>query len=425
MPSYFISPHQPRSDIGEGLERVTRALFARRAAGRDPETEEARQGYFDAGSRDRLAQEAKHRAEAAKIEAEQRKIEAEQRGRAGYLDTALAHLFGTQNAPTVQNWMRTRNFGEREISPAITLTGDDEGNAIESPLEIAPRVAGPAERPAWFTPELESETMREAALARLILAGGGNADQLAKAGGHLQDQGFERDLVAGRMPARTFYQLQGRPVQGVDDGYRVDLTGTDTNPTPLGTANARIDRDRAAATASRSQAGLSDARAEDVIIRSIFPEDYQRPAPRPATPPADRFIRPSQQDRAAITAELNALKGAGNEALAFGDPMASNAVMARALQHFSTPGTPAYGNPALAASQAMADVFPAGVEVERNLFGSNKIRPKAGSRATVTTTGGNSGLPPEARSRLREGVVTTFGNGTSWTLQGGVPVQVH
>ncbi len=41
-------------------------------------------------------------------------------------------------------------------------------------------------------------------------------------------------------------------------------------------------------------------------------------------------------------------------------------------------------------------------------------------RATVPTTG----IPSEAAARLREGVVTRFGNGQAWTLQGGRPVQV-
>ncbi len=34
------------------------------------------------------------------------------------------------------------------------------------------------------------------------------------------------------------------------------------------------------------------------------------------------------------------------------------------------------------------------------------------------------GLPPQAVSRLKEGVVTQFGNGQAWTLQNGKPVQV-
>lgn len=33
-------------------------------------------------------------------------------------------------------------------------------------------------------------------------------------------------------------------------------------------------------------------------------------------------------------------------------------------------------------------------------------------------------IPPEAASQLKEGQITTFGNGQQWTLQGGQPVQV-
>lgn len=40
------------------------------------------------------------------------------------------------------------------------------------------------------------------------------------------------------------------------------------------------------------------------------------------------------------------------------------------------------------------------------------------------TTAAPSGLPPEAAGRLREGTITTFGNGQRWTLRGGVPTRV-
>lgn len=36
----------------------------------------------------------------------------------------------------------------------------------------------------------------------------------------------------------------------------------------------------------------------------------------------------------------------------------------------------------------------------------------------------STGLPPQAASRLREGVETTFGNGQTWSLQGGKPVRI-
>jgi hypothetical protein len=39
--------------------------------------------------------------------------------------------------------------------------------------------------------------------------------------------------------------------------------------------------------------------------------------------------------------------------------------------------------------------------------------------------GGGGALPPQAASQLKEGFVTTFGNGQKWTLQGGKPTQVQ
>ena len=42
-----------------------------------------------------------------------------------------------------------------------------------------------------------------------------------------------------------------------------------------------------------------------------------------------------------------------------------------------------------------------------------------------TPQGGGSSLPPAARARLKEGLVTTFGNGQKWTLKNGQPEQVQ
>jgi len=39
--------------------------------------------------------------------------------------------------------------------------------------------------------------------------------------------------------------------------------------------------------------------------------------------------------------------------------------------------------------------------------------------------GGGGTLPPQAAAQLKEGFVTTFGNGQKWTLQGGKPTQVQ
>ena len=44
---------------------------------------------------------------------------------------------------------------------------------------------------------------------------------------------------------------------------------------------------------------------------------------------------------------------------------------------------------------------------------------------TPTPQGGGSSLPPAARAKLKEGHVTTFGNGQKWTLKNGQPEQVQ
>lgn len=51
--------------------------------------------------------------------------------------------------------------------------------------------------------------------------------------------------------------------------------------------------------------------------------------------------------------------------------------------------------------------------------------PAAGPAAAPAPAGGSGTLPPEARAALKEGQVTTFGNGQKWTLRNGMPAQVQ
>lgn len=54
-------------------------------------------------------------------------------------------------------------------------------------------------------------------------------------------------------------------------------------------------------------------------------------------------------------------------------------------------------------------------------------RAAAGAYAGTSSNryGGTSAPPPQALARLKEGIVTTFGNGEKWTLQNGQPVKVQ
>lgn len=57
---------------------------------------------------------------------------------------------------------------------------------------------------------------------------------------------------------------------------------------------------------------------------------------------------------------------------------------------------------------------------------SNILDPAVrGVFASQQSPGGGGGLPQQALSQLKEGFVTTFGNGQKWMLQGGKPVQVQ
>lgn len=50
--------------------------------------------------------------------------------------------------------------------------------------------------------------------------------------------------------------------------------------------------------------------------------------------------------------------------------------------------------------------------------------PAPAAPAAAAPAAATPALPPEAAKQLKQGVVTTFGNGQKWTLQGGKPVQV-
>jgi len=69
------------------------------------------------------------------------------------------------------------------------------------------------------------------------------------------------------------------------------------------------------------------------------------------------------------------------------------------------------------------DVIRARSNVQNLPIGSEGARQRTG--ATGAPAGEAATLPEQARARLKEGEVTTFGNGQRWTLQNGVPVKLQ
>lgn len=118
------------------------------------------------------------------------------------------------------------------------------------------------------------------------------------------------------------------------------------------------------------------------------------------------------------------------------DDATQNAVLAAAEREWQG-GAAGHQSAAMAAINSVApqgfEDARAGIPLVPSKFRAKGgvLPPAAGgagapAAATVATPPvSSSSLPAAARARLREGVVTTFGNGTRWTLQGGQPTQVQ
>ena len=106
------------------------------------------------------------------------------------------------------------------------------------------------------------------------------------------------------------------------------------------------------------------------------------------------------------------------------DPQVRAAMISRASEVAVDPSSGYHRNPAGAMQAAVGEMAPGGFEDSAGILSSTKFVPKGGpSPAPKQIKSG--GLPPQAQAALKEGIVTKFGNGQTWTLQGGVPVQVQ
>jgi hypothetical protein len=122
------------------------------------------------------------------------------------------------------------------------------------------------------------------------------------------------------------------------------------------------------------------------------------------------------------------------------DPQLRTAVVSRATQFASDPNSEFHQDPVGATTAALKEVAPEGVE-KSGIYGFRTTGAKGGARSgqktkpiTAAPAAGSpqpqaaatdGELPPAARAKLKEGVVTTFGNGQSWTLQNGKPVRMQ
>lgn len=155
---------------------------------------------------------------------------------------------------------------------------------------------------------------------------------------------------------------------------------------------------------------------------------YQPVGAPPRSPTTRAPRRVSGTDRNLLDRALDSLLGdAGFGAV---DSETRNAILMRAEQEWQK-GAAGHVN---AVKAALDSVAPQGLETPwqwRSFVPgtTSQARPVGGAprapAAPAAAAAPGGGLPPQARARLREGTVTTFGNGQSWTLQNGTPVQVQ
>ncbi|SFW19111.1 hypothetical protein [Nitrosovibrio sp. Nv17] len=217
----------------------------------------------------------------------------------------------------------------------------------------------------------------------------------------------------------ALFAIAGKPRYGMSDGiqYSTNRLGT-THTTPLGTAKI-----------GERQAAADKHKADEVraIAAALFDDEKRKVGP--FAPKSDqqnsgrKFYSLSSGEREYLDTELEAAAGTKLENI---DSNARIGILSRATDLSVNPDSEFYRNPVAALQAAIAEMAPAGFEDSAGMFSSARFTPKKAPGAVPArpaTAGG--GLPPEARTRLKEGVVTRFANGQAWTLQSGQPVQVQ
>jgi hypothetical protein len=271
------------------------------------------------------------------------------------------------------------------------------------------------------------------------------------------------DVMAGRRPAGRFAAAvagaEGKPLRGMEGGYEFALhEAGPVTETPLATARVRTEgarqgqlaasgraADALAALRTRTDPNLRSAGAGGVEVAEDEEGNpiYVRRGDAPGMRPAPRPRAPAPTTPKAMNAsQLKAVGQAVDEITAeegFGLAPADRARLVSEVQRMvNDPESGYQADPVGAAQEVLGQWFSTGRrEGNWNPFKANRLVPPApGQRAAgaiappapagkpIPALGGGV-LPPEARAKLREGVVTKFANGQTWTLTGGQPVQVQ
>jgi hypothetical protein len=445
MPS-LPNPYGPATQIGAGLSNITDAIFNMGRAGMMGRYGRQRSAAQDAED---LARAELHKENVAKVRAE-----------------TLA-LTQANQATSPENL----NQFAAGIS-GLDLNTFQRANE----LNTGGMPAGPIPEYGLVRPGHQDDAaLGRAAAIKLQADPKTNLSEISKALYEQRRMQNYNKAMDGQLPVDTFGNVtaasEGKQRYEMRDGIQFNnqIKG-ETFETPLGTAN--IAASTALGTQRRAAAGESGARTaktkqetkdrqEGKFGPAVTIDVNGAPSPRflgQVTPTdksaaAPKLFAPKKSDdphnpakRKAITkAEYDSMNNQYADLVGAAFDKTDQNTRAQILDYASElladPDSDWHRNPMGAVSAAVKIMAPNGFEDSAGMFSSANYTAKGGVQAPPTrnrrapnlptpqaaapaqTQGG--GLPPEAISQLKEGHTTTFGNGQTWILQGGVPVQVQ
>jgi hypothetical protein len=366
-------------------------------------------------------------------------------------------------------YLAAKAAGEEQQNQAVSpAAGNELGQLVSGlPRDVFRRATdlqnggmpeGPIPEYGDITPaHTEAATQGNLARLKFLADPKTSLDEIYKAmTTRAQGQDYGR-VIAGTLPADKFGDAvsasKGNSRYGVSDGtqYSNQVAGK-FETTPVGTAKIR--RENAAAGASSASAGKSKAETSKIQKGHYGPavtvDVDGKPTSRflgevtgtgavTVAPPkmfapkggaggaGAEKVKPLSKSET-VSMENHVADKIGGGDLKRVDPVTRATVLSRAYEMAVDPASPHHRNPLGAVDAAIGEIAPNGFEDSAGPFSSAKFIPRGGGSGTAAPTGNRppkTGLPQEARAKLKEDAITKFGNGQTWTLQNGEAVQVQ
>lgn len=324
-------------------------------------------------------------------------------------------------------------------------------------------------------PSLKSRVLARVGAYRgqQTLTGQTNAQQFEAGQSAVRDRNISDMVIGGQLDPTRVAQAEyaakgGAPFAGGKEQSTNVLTGAQTI-NPIGNSEIDLNKNRgteAIARANQANAAANEHNAKASVGKLVteFTGNYDengtpivqqrtfKPGETVRTLPAAGYAPKNPAERATDIVKMNDAIGAetmrqlgqnldrngqwaGSRSDFKADQDVTGAVIqeARAIQDQT-----GENRPDVLVRSAITNLKQRGLQQYAPTFGQNVWR--MGQPAPTPSVGGMvtgqsqpapgqqsvpQSLPQAAASRLREGVVTTFGNGQQWTLKGGQPVQVQ